>query len=288
MLSTLFLLGCLPVATAFPLVLIDENFESYTTVPVSINGLNPGDGNDIDWSSVGTAGDGISDVVVGSSTGGAGANQRVLRLFSPDQSSSARASRLFQNPVNLASGTPQVNATFKLHLGGELQDQVFRLIGEGINDSISALRVSGTTTLRYLNAPDGPGQGSVWVTIPAATFEFDLNDWYEVSVIADLNTQSWSFSVTNISDSSNSVSIGDINFIDDQTTISGWRSLNRSGSFGPGDVYIDDLLITAIPEPSTWLMGLAVFGLAGAFGLRRRLRGRGDCSKPASSFVAHP
>ncbi len=253
-----------------PIVLIDENFESYTTVPVSINDLNPGDGNSNNWSNVGTAVNGISNVLAGSSTGGSGANQRVLHLFSPDNSSSGRASRLFENPVNLASGTPEVTSTYKIRLGGGTQDQVFRLIGQSFNDTISAVRVSGTTTLRYLNAADGPGQGVDWLTVPAATFEFNLVDWYEVSVTANLITQTWDFSVTNLSNSNNTVSISNINFAANQTAISGWRSLNRSGSFGVGDVYVDDLLVTAIPEPATWLMLAAMLVLGGLASYRRR------------------
>lgn len=259
------------LATAFPLVLIDETFESYTTVPVGIGDLNPGDGNPNDWldQSQGTS---VRNVIAGSSTDGRGANERILKLNATGvDNESARIFRDFENPVNLLSGTPLVTASFKLRLDGGGQDQIFTLSGTSrTTDLITAVRVSGTTTLRYLRSADGPGQEPGWVTVGAATFEFNTTDWYEVSMTADLQTQKWEFSVTNLSDASNSFALDDLWFNVDQEVITAFTTRNRSGSFGSTDISLDDILVTAIPEPGTWalLFGLGALAISGLY--RRR------------------
>lgn len=258
------------LASAFPLVLIDETFETYTTVPVGIGDLNPGDGNPNDWldQSNGTS---TRNVIAGSSTDGRGANERILKLNATGaDDESARIFRDFENPVNLSSGTPLVTATFKLRLDGGPNDQVFTFGGLNRLNRITALRASGTNQLRYLRSDDGPGDAPSWITVSTAIFEFNNTDWYEVSMTADLQTQKWEFSVTNLSDASNSFALDDLWFNVDQEVITAFTTRNRSGSFGSTDISLDDILVTAIPEPGTWalLFGLGALAISGLY--RRR------------------
>ncbi|MDR1279704.1 MAG: hypothetical protein LBK99_02630 [Opitutaceae bacterium] len=149
--------------------------------------------------------------------------------------------------------------------------------GAGVLPSFGLGNSSGTSgiMLNLTNAfvetaPNIVNQGASWNTGDVITSS-QTNKWFHVEIIAPPATvMKQQYTITVTPDGGNSVTVSALNFrnaIDDYGRINfSWNSTN-----GTGSMYIDNIVITAIPEPATAALFVLIPAALFAW-LRRRNR----------------
>lgn len=236
---------------AAPTYLINDPFESYST-PVSLSGLNPGDGNANNWTIDGAAGHtytAVTDAL-------AGQGNKDLRVTITTPSTNYY---FFRNFASQTSGVWY--ETFLVRYNNDtVSDNSFTL--NGSNGISVYLRFY--TGQFWVYGDTGTGVG--WKTLMNAS-AVAQNTWYAFTVTADIDANLYSVTVTNTTNPTNTATLGNIT---PWHTLSGLNRLNFA-KIGAGntDLSFDNIVIAnaIIPEPAT--VGLMTLG-----GLMMTVRGR--------------
>ncbi len=249
-------------------LLLDDTFETYATGTAP---TTPDDGNDNPWTA---SGDLTPTVEDGSSTGGMAPNNKVLHLQGEANMEDRGAfSRNFDRLVGSAESADTFSISFKLMIDSfsnsdyriNLQDSTLEA-----NNSFASLRVYSSGTVSVLTRTTGPGTGSATNATNPSNNRLIEDRWYEFTIDANLQAQTYSVTIVDIANPSKTWSTGDLFFYRDM------RSLDQI-HIHPVDAttantamnwYLDDVrAVTSIPEPGT-AISLAAGGLLIAGGIR--------------------
>ncbi len=250
-------------------ILFSENFESYT-VGQSMSGLNPGDGNSNNWITGNTALTQGSVVGSGSSTGGSGANNQVGQYFRNDNTEAAQPTlrRVFTAQTN------PFEVSFKLRIDNASSD-TYQLILHDITDGSKSpirFRFSANSFTAYGSSTAPPTSTNQFETL-ISSGNVRTGNWYEVRIFVDPSTQTFQTSVMNLdsTDTGQSATSSLMTyFLADTHTINRF-AIEQASTTSITSISIDDILITAIPEPVTaGLLGVA--GTVMLLGMRRNRR----------------
>jgi len=243
-------------------VLLNDNFESYS---LGSKPTNPGDGNPNNWVFGATLSP--SSVVEGSSPGGSGANQKVLNALDATPGSYGSFSRLFERQTNDGiDDLISLQLKFKVN-SLTSSDYMIDLIDSTINS------FSGPAVIRISQA------GGVMVYTGSGTpvlldnGSINLTDWYQLSVIMDLGSQTYSVSLGNITTNTPAASLNALPFYTNVHSVNGLLIRSTATNANANlDWLVDDVVVQSIPEPATIALLVAglVFALVGARGRRVR------------------
>ncbi len=255
-----------PLSINAQTVLINDNFESYTVPNVP---TNPGDGNANNWVFAATTN---ATTALGSSPNGSGDNEQILRLQKTNDSTAARATRLFDSQN---SGTLQFDLKFRIHdfTGSATNIQIGDLTASGgVTAAPINLFFNTTGDVRVYSGDGAPGGGSNHYTSNPQGSALVVDNWYQLSIVANLDTQTFGVTINNLDNPLQTGSLSNLYFATNTNVFDGFRVNSNSGSSNNAINWsLDDVYFSIIPEPGT--AALLLFGSFGCALLRRSRRG---------------
>lgn len=247
-----------PARSHSAVVLVGDNFESY-----AVNGTPtlPGDGNANPWVFSGLS---SSQAVSGASLNGEAPDEKILHL---EGTASSSATRLFTRQDGAVAPGLTLTLSFKLRID-DLTGSDYSI---DLLDSTLAtgnvpihIRIATNGSILALTRTTGPGVGSATnSTNPLQKKALSTNVWYEFTVAANLEAQTYNVTVKNIA-TDVSGSTGDLYFYQNIHSLDTLRFASTTTTNMAVNWDLDDVKVTAVPEPGTaaaLLIGMATLWL---------------------------
>lgn len=220
--------------------LLSDDFESYIEAEVP---ANPADGNPNDWYVYSGM---VVEIELAASPNGNGNNEKVLNIHKSDESGKiARIGRRFESQT---SGNLQLDLKFQIH--DFARSNVNLQIGDftptlGIIDVVLDFRI--TTTGNFLVRH---GSGSMTEIKNPQGGELMAEDWYQLTVVANLDEKTFSVTIVNLNDPEQSGTLSNLEFLTDTSVFNAFR-LNSSEAAKNTELNwsIDDVKISTVSEP---------------------------------------
>lgn len=255
----------IPSAQAESTLLLWDNFESYT-VPNAPT--NPGDGNPNNWYFDPTF---TVNTVTGQSIGGSDPNAKITHIQKADTGGYTRLGRLFDKQ---SSGIVSTEMKFQIH-SFEKSAYFIQLvstvsaISATPNSAPISIRILETGAIGIQGRSEKPGEGTVTTLWNPQGGNLIKDDWYQLIITTNLDLQSYQVTINNLSNPSQSGTSQTLFFNSTATDINGFlirsAGTNQSPASLQFDWSIDDVRVTAIPEPGTAaiiLTGIGALALA--------------------------
>lgn len=263
-----------PFVTGASTLILDD-FQSYELVAgtFDINGERPNDGNTNNWVKAGGGSANLStNVIAGSSTTGNPPNSQVLHLLQE-----ASVFSWFGRRTDLINNTPSssiINYSYKMRLPENDDSKYFHsAVGQWspqtLGNMIVRLEIDASDgSLVYRAGSTGPGVSPTNTTL--AGFNFDPDEWYQIDITMNLDTQQYGFGITNLADPQNIAGASDLFFAANFASFEGIGFTAATDSSARNlDLLLNDVQVTAIPEPNAIM--LAILLLPFFICLRRKI-----------------
>ncbi len=249
-----------PSAQANPTLLLWDDFESYTLPNAP---TNPDDGNPNNWYFDPTF---TVNTVSGQSIGGNDPNAKILHVEKGNTGGYTRMGRLFDRQ---SSGVLTIEMKFQIH---SFQDSAYYIQLVSTTAPISGTAASTPISLRLLDTgaigiqgrSEKPGEGSVTTLWNPQGGNLVKEDWYQLIITTNLDLQSYHVTINNLSNPTQGGTSQELFFNSTATDINGLLIRSAGTNQSPTSLQfnwsIDDVRITAIPEPNSVALMTAVIG----------------------------